>query len=282
MGDIELPAEATVDEFKKAFEAKWKFYPERQQFNIGEARGPMLKDGTLASNNLQTSSTVFFKDLGPQISWRLVFVIEYLGPILIFPLFYCLPGIFYGDANPQRHLVQKVAFWLTIIHYVKRELETLFVHRFSNATMPIFNLPKNCFHYWVIFGVSVGYFLFHPKFAPRFTDETTIYGLAALMCVFELLNLKTHIILRDLRPRGTKVKGLPVGWGFGLVSCANYFWETLAWTTFSVLVSCATAWIFVVVAFLQMAQWALKKHAAYKKDFKDYPRIRKAILPFLV
>ena len=53
------------------------------------------------------------KDLGPQISWRTVFLIEYVramlryaqrvthcyqvGPLLIHPLFYYYPRVFYGQ-----------------------------------------------------------------------------------------------------------------------------------------------------------------------------------------
>jgi very-long-chain enoyl-CoA reductase len=31
-----------------------------------------------------------------------------------------------------------------------------------------------------------------------------------------------------------------------------------------------------------MARWALKKHAKYKREFKDYPKNRKAIFPFIL
>jgi len=31
-----------------------------------------------------------------------------------------------------------------------------------------------------------------------------------------------------------------------------------------------------------MLDWALKKHKRYKEDFKDYPRSRKAMVPFVI
>jgi len=30
-----------------------------------------------------------------------------------------------------------------------------------------------------------------------------------------------------------------------------------------------------------MAQWALDKHKSYKKDFPNYPKGRKALVPFI-
>lgn len=41
--------------------------------------------------------------------------------------------------------------------------------------------------------------------------------------------------------------------------------------------------IFTVVAAGQMAIWAIKKHKNYKKEFgKEYPRGRKAMIPFIL
>lgn len=88
--------------------------------------------------------------------------------------------------------------------------------------------------------------------------------------------------MRNLRKPGTTERGIPKGWGFGMVSCANYFWEALCWITFSLHSGVAGAWFFTFVSAAQMAQWALKKHSRYRKEFKDYPRGRKAMVPFLL
>ena len=49
----------------------------------------------------------------------------------------------------------------------------------------------------------------------------------------ELSNLKTHLTLASLRPKGTKVRQVPRGYGFHTVSCGNYFFESVAWVAFT-------------------------------------------------
>jgi hypothetical protein len=49
----------------------------------------------------------------------------------------------------------------------------------------------------------------------------------------ELSNLKTHLTLASLRPKGTKVRQVPRGYGFHTVSCGNYFFEAIAWGAFT-------------------------------------------------
>ena len=50
-----------------------------------------------------------------------------------------------------------------------------------------------------------------------------------------------------------KRRGIPYGWGFGMVSCANYFWEALGWIAFSILTRSWTAYLFTAFSIYQMA-----------------------------
>ena len=59
-------------------------------------------------------SGLSLKKLGRQIRWEHVFYIEYLGPILIFPLFYAL-----GKKDLYTP-IQTVALVLALLHYLKR------------------------------------------------------------------------------------------------------------------------------------------------------------------
>ena len=43
-----------------------------------------------------------------------------------------------------------------------------------------------------------------------------------------------------------------------------------------------SAGLFALAGFYQMAVWAIGKHKLYKKEFPNYPKGRKAILPFLI
>ena len=55
------------------------------------------------------------KNLGKQVKWENVFFIEYLGPIIILPLFYVL------GKQEQYTEVQRAALVMGVLHYLKRE-----------------------------------------------------------------------------------------------------------------------------------------------------------------
>ncbi|KAF7864457.1 hypothetical protein EAF04_006591 [Stromatinia cepivora] len=79
-------------------------------------------------------------NLGPQISWRTVFIVEYAGPILIhIAALLARPYLYtYISHGGQLSNTQFLSMILILQHYLKRELEIAFVHKFSATTMPFF------------------------------------------------------------------------------------------------------------------------------------------------
>lgn len=106
--------------------------------------------------------------------------------------------------------------------------------------------------------------------------------------ICEIGNYSIHILLRDLRPAGSKERKIPVPTSnpftilFNFVSCPNYTYEVGSWVFFTLMTQCLPVGVFTVAGFYQMAVWALGKHRNYKKEFEKYPKNRKAIVPFLI
>lgn len=259
--------------------------------NDKKSKSTTLTDGQLLTRDyhITPGQSIVFKDLGRQIGWKTVFLVEYAGPLLIHPLLYFYPQLFYGHAIKKHSSVQMMALAMICVHFAKRELETLFVHRFSHATMPFTNLFKNSFHYWVLSGLLLGYEIYSPSNTKAYLKEPSLtsyhWGLVTVYAWAQLSNLSTHLTLRNLRPAGTKVRKIPYGYGFDApfnLSCPNYFFESIVWVCIVALTRSYGGFVFLLAAVVQMFLWALKKHAAYRRDFaKEYPRARKAMIPFV-
>lgn len=282
--ELEVSESSTVAQLKAAYAKAFpKYYPDRQRFYLqdGETRVSLEDEKKLSTYNLLCSKrddVVYFRDLGPQIAWKTVFLVEYAGPLLIYLFFYARPPFIYPASDAPHTWVQNLALLCWAGHYLKRELETIFVHRFSHGTMPIMNIFKNSGYYWG-FGALCGYFVNHPYFTNP--EPTQVYTALAFFVLFELGNLISHIQLRNLRPEGTTVRRIPRGFLFELVSCPNYTCEILAWVCFSLMTQSVAAFLFTLVGGGQMLVWAQQKHRRYKKEFPGYPKNRRILFPFL-
>ncbi|CCW70976.1 unnamed protein product [Phytomonas sp. Hart1] len=230
---------------------------------------------------VREGAELVYKDLGPQVDYRTVFVVEYAGP-LAFMLFYAMrPSFIYGSKMrfvPYGY-AQKMYVSLFVAHFVKRELESVFVHKFSHSTMPLRNIFKNSIYYWS-FAAFIGYVLCNPKYTAPSNTQVNLSAL--MMVVFELLNLAVHLQLSKMRKSdGDQTRDVPKGPLFALVSCPNYFFEVMSWVSFSVGTNILSSWFFTAAGLLQMAPWALKKHSGYvKTDLKN--KKKKAIIPFIL
>jgi very-long-chain enoyl-CoA reductase len=207
---------------------------------------------SLESYGVNSSTTLIFKDLGPQIGYRTVFLVEYFGPMLFVSLYALRPALIYGESAATAAF-NSVA-WLGVIcwnlHFLKRELETIFVHKFSRPTMPLTNLFKNCAYYWC-FGAVIGYPLCSPSYAPPADLQVTIGLVIFVLC--ELGNLICHLMLSNMRPaEGNTSRSIPRGFLFELVACPNYTFEVTSWIGFSIMTQIPFSYLFTIVGFLQV------------------------------
>lgn len=292
-GGIELDASATVSDLQRVIHSRIKkLYPARQRLTLpvqpGEHKKPVVLSSAKSisdySDGNAKSLTVVFKDLGPQVSYRTLFFCEYLGPLVIYPIFYFFPVYKYFGYEEKRviHPVQTYAMYYWCFHYFKRIMETFFVHRFSHATSPLSNVFRNCAYYWT-FGTYIAYYVNHPLYTPVSELQWKIGFGFGLLC--QASNFYCHIILKNLRsPDGNGGYQIPRGFLFNIVTCANYTTEIYQWFGFNVATQTVAGYLFLLAAFGIMSNWAIGKHRRLKKLFDGregrpkYPR-RWVILP---
>lgn len=282
------PASSIYEVKKAVYKSKKKIHPDRQGLKA-DPKGKLLSDDILLKTlDLKDGKNLYLKDLGPQIGYKTVFLLEYFGPLLIYLYTYSRPALLFGsDAAIRPYaFVVHIAAICWGFHYIKRILETLFIHRFSHATMPLFNLFKNCSYYW-LFALYIGYHVNHPLYTTPYFDDLQAMVMVMFFVYCELGNMSIHLLLKNLRPEGSKKRVIPYPTEnpfsllYNSVSCPNYTYEVGAWLFFSIMTQCLPAFLFTVAGFVQMSIWAQQKHKAYLK-MPDYPRNRKAIVPFLL
>ncbi|KAI0385392.1 3-oxo-5-alpha-steroid 4-dehydrogenase-domain-containing protein [Hypomontagnella monticulosa] len=300
---VELPTDATVEDAKKVVARAAKV----SDYNRIGIFDPVSKKTLKDRKSLLREQTevikhgeLLVKDLGPQISWRLVYVIEYLGPLLFHPLFVGVRNHLYPAVWPllKNHLpyearlngelsfAQRAAFAMIMAHFVKRELETLFLHKFSANTMPFAYVFRNSFFYWAFAGLLGAVEIYAPfspaALAPEDPTPLTYLGIA-LYLIGEIANFDVHYYLAHLRKPGETARKIPHGHGFSLVTCPNYMFEIIAWIGIILVTRSPSLVVFISVGTYFMWTWAWGKEKAYRKQFGDkYKKKRSVILPGLL
>ncbi|XP_051572446.1 very-long-chain enoyl-CoA reductase-like [Myxocyprinus asiaticus] len=282
---------ATVLDIKSMFHnSNQHWYPARQSLCLFPKGKPLRDEEVLQELPVGTTATFYFRDLGAQISWGTVFLIECIGPLVIYLLFYFRLPFIYAlkyEFTTSDHWVVHIACVCHTLHYVKRILETMFVHRFCHGTMPLRNIFKNCSYYWC-FAAWMAYYINHPLYTPPYYGEKQVKTALGIFLFCQLGNFSIHIVLRNLKQPGSKMKKIPYPtknpftWIFALVTCPNYTYEVGSWLGFTLMTQCVPVLFFTVVGFIQMTVWAKGKHRSYLKEFKEYPTLRSPILPFIL
>ena len=195
--------------------------------------------------------------------------------ILLFTLTYFLTGTsFNGAANI-------VMYCLFIVHYINRAIIAPITNRYARSTVvfwiPIVNTLVNAlFHYVNADYIGSANFCEGYYFDPRF-----ILGIIIMVTGFIINRVADGqlICLRDNYKDNEY--NIPKGPLFFFISQPNYLGEMIEWFGWVLLtwsLSGVVWFLFVASTHIPRAR---ANHKWYKKEFDDYPKRRKALIPFI-
>ncbi|MBI3164748.1 MAG: DUF1295 domain-containing protein [Anaerolineales bacterium] len=179
------------------------------------------------------------------------------------------------DYLPTATPIQWIVFSAVFIHFAKRTLESLFLHKYSRPTSLVNTLVISFFYSQAAF--TVGWLNRSPAAQ---LDPVFVLGMVLFLAGVSG-NFYHHKLLADLRKESTGYF-IPKGGLFRYVVCPHYMFEIIGWIGIALLSRHTAAWmnLFAMISFL--AGQGLRALSWYKAAFEDFPKNRKAILPFIL
>lgn len=212
---------------------------------------------------------------GPCLNARLGWMVMESPSVFLFAIVFAL-GPRSGDAVP-RFLA---CLWL--LHYVHRDLIYPLSMRPSQTKMP-----------WVIVAMAFSFNLINAyvnsrslsALGPEYGRDTWThfhlwYGMVVFISGFAINRWADHV-LRGLRKPGEQGYKIPRGGLFEFVSCPNYLGEVIQWIGWAIMTWSVAGLSFAVFTAANLIPRAVSHHIWYVRTFQDYPKGRRAILPFL-
>ncbi|XP_021074179.1 3-oxo-5-alpha-steroid 4-dehydrogenase 2 [Mus pahari] len=95
------------------------------------------------------------------------------------------------------------------------------------------------------------------------------------------INIHSDCMLRQLRKPGEVIYRIPRGGLFTYVSGANFLGEIIEWMGYALATWSVPAFAFAFFTLCFLGMQAFYHHRFYLKMFKDYPKSRKALIPFI-
>jgi 3-oxo-5-alpha-steroid 4-dehydrogenase 1 len=216
------------------------------------------------------------KKWGITISNRMGWVFMELPALLPFLYF-----VFTG--NGEKNAVIWTIVILFSLHYINRSLIYPFRIRTKNKRMPLVIVIMAVF-FNTMNGFVNGYYLGTLQHQYRndwFKHPVFIAGFI-LFITGMVINMAADNRLIHLRKNSINGYQIPHGFLFSNISCPNFFGEIIEWGGFALLCWSWPAFSFFVWTLCNLIPRALDHHRWYRNKFPDYPRDRKAVLPFVL
>lgn len=213
---------------------------------------------------------------GPMMSNRWGWIVQEAPSMLFLSIFFFTGSV----KNPVNYF-----FWgLWMLHYVNRTFIFPFRIKTQGKQIPVVIVCSAiCFNF--MNGSLNGYWLgndaSHADAGAYFTSARFIVGILLFINGFAINNWADTILINLRKPGETGYK-IPTGGLFNYISCPNHFGEIIEWLGFAVMINSLPAWSFALWAFCNLVPRALDHQKWYRKKFADYPKERKAVIPFVL
>jgi protein-S-isoprenylcysteine O-methyltransferase Ste14 len=176
-----------------------------------------------------------------------------------------------------------LVMWQT--HYLYRSFVFPFRRRGGTQEMPLSIVLMS-----IVFNLANGYlnarwiYTIGPERPTAWLVDPRFLGGLALFAFGWAVNHQSDRILFALREPGAAGRGdykIPYGGFFRFVSCPNYFGELVEWTGWALCTFSPAGLTFALGSAANLVPRARQHHRWYREKFADYPRERKAIVPFI-
>ncbi len=214
------------------------------------------------------------KGWGPTIPDRLGWMIMESPSLVLFSaVFY--EGRFHNELAP-------LALWaMWTLHYANRTLVYPLRAKTKGKRMPILIAALA-----IVFNVTnatanASWISDIGEYASDWIQRPTFIAGALLFFLGMFVNFDADRRLFALREPDETGYKIPRGGLYELVSCPNYLGEIVEWIGWALATWSLAGAAFAVYTIANLAPRAASHHAWYKKTFPDYPRERRALVPFV-
>lgn len=179
--------------------------------------------------------------------------------------------------------VAAVVFFLVWqVHYCQRTFLFPFLMKPGDPPMPLsIALSGLVFNVFNTYVNGRWLFWFSEVYPSSWITDPRFVAGAVLFATGLFINLHSDHLLRRLRGPGETEFKIPRGGLFEHVSGANYFGELIEWIGWAVMTWSIPTAVFAFWTLANLAPRARSTHRWYREKFPDYPRKRKALIPFL-
>ena len=169
-----------------------------------------------------------------------------------------------------------IVLWIT--HYLNRTVIYPLRIKTKGKKIPI-AIVASAFFFNMVNGILNGYFLTLLQFE-SISELYLILGFIIFIIGF-YINISSDNLLIKLR---TNQKGyvIPNGKLFNYVSCPNFFGEIIEWLGFAIMTLNPGSLSFLIWTICNLIPRSKAHHKWYKENFENYPKKRKAVIPYLL